>query len=146
MQRDHEGKPAEGIDIHQRVLGTRYGAPDLIDPAGIWPCQQNPANGSQIRRHHEGSQHHGPGEALARHISARHRPCHGYCDDNGYRRGQKPEQERIPQGIQIALPAIGCRVIHQGEVAGFLFLKADQQHFEEWRRDQENQGCNQQKP
>ena len=68
------------------LLGAGQRHPDLVEPAGIRPGEQDPADRAEIGRDDEGAEHHQPDEALRRHVGARDRPGERHAEQAGQHR------------------------------------------------------------
>ena len=108
--------------------GQRH--PDPVEPAGVRPGEQDPADRAEIGRDDEGAEHHQPDEALGRHVGARHRPGDRHAEHGGEHRDAGAELQRVPQRLQVARAAVGLDVVGEREAAGLGLLEArdDQPH------------------
>ncbi len=135
---DHD-QPGHRVDVEQAALGAGQRHPHLVEPAGVRPGEQDPADRAEIGRDDEGAEHHQPDEAFRRHVGARDRPGERHTEDDGEHRDAGAEHKRVPQRLQMPRAAVGFGVVGQSEAAGLGLLEAgdDQPHHR--AEDEEHQ-------
>jgi hypothetical protein len=143
---DDQNQARHRIDIEYAVPGTGQRHPHLVEPSGIRARQQDPPDGAEIGRRHEGSEHHQPNERLGRHIRARNRPGDRDAEAGGEQRDPNAKFERVGQRLQMANVAISSAVIGKRKASGIDLLQARNDQPQYRIQHQEGQHGDQRQP